>query len=121
MVAKHNKIKVGIVGGSVNPESWAIKSHIPALINHDGYELIAVSTSNQASAMNAKRTLNIEYGYDNYDELIQNKEIDLVVVSVKAPLHYEIIKESIINEKHVYSEWPLTNNINQANELTTMR
>lgn len=117
---KHNKIKVGIVGGSVNPESWAIKSHIPTLINHDNYELIAVSTSNQASAMNAKRTLNIKYGYDNYDELIQNKEIDLVMVSVKAPLHYEIIKESIRNQKHVYSEWPLTNDINQAKELTTM-
>lgn len=120
MVVKHNKIKVGIVGGSVNPESWAIKSHIPALINHNDYELVAVSTSNQASVMNAKRTLNIKYGYDNYHELIQNKEIDLVVVSVKAPLHYEIIKESIKNQKHVYSEWPLTNNINQAKELTTM-
>jgi predicted dehydrogenase len=120
MVAKHNKIKVGIVGGSVNPESWAIKSHLPALINHDDYELIAVSTSNQESAINAKRILNIKYGYVNYDALIQNKEIDLVVVSVKAPLHYEIIKESIKNQKHVYSEWPLTNNINQAKELTNM-
>lgn len=119
-MTKHTKIKVGIVGGSVNPESWAIKSHIPALFNNDDFELVAVSTSNQTSAMNAKRTLKIKYSYDNYHELIQNKEIDLVVISIKAPLHYEIIKESIIKQKHVYSEWPLTNNINQATELTTM-
>lgn len=119
-MTKHNKIKVGIVGGSVNPESWAIKSHIPALLNNDNYELLAVSTSNKASAMNAKGTLNIKYGYDNYHELIQNKEIDLVVISVKAPLHYDIIKEAIMNKKHIYSEWPLTNDINQSKELTIM-
>ncbi|MEK3833249.1 Gfo/Idh/MocA family protein [Paenibacillus sp. FSL R7-0128] len=114
------KIKVGIVGGSVNPESWAIKSHIPVLKNNEQYDLMAVSTSNPASAKQAKEVLDIKYAYDHYQELVQNPEIDLVVVSVKAPWHYEILKEAIKHHKHVYSEWPLTNHIRQSQELTML-
>lgn len=114
------KIKVGIVGGSVNPQSWAIKSHIPALLHNQYCQLTAVSTSSRESAEKAKQVLHIQYGYDNYHSLMKNKDIDAVVVSVKAPLHYEIIKEAIENKKHVYSEWPLTNDIHRSQELAAM-
>ncbi|EGO2513963.1 Gfo/Idh/MocA family oxidoreductase, partial [Enterococcus faecalis] len=113
-------IKVGIVGGSANPKSWAINSHIPALQKNKNFELIAVSTSTKESAMEAKKLFQTKYAYDSYHKLIRNTEIDLVVVSVKVEFHYEIIKKALLYKKHVYSEWPLTSSLEQSKELVEL-
>lgn len=114
------RIKVGIVGGSVNPKSWAINSHIPALQKNKNFELIAISTSNKDSAIKAKKLFQTKYAYDNYHQLIRNSEIDLVVVSVKVEFHFGIIKEALLHKKHVYSEWPLTPDLEQTKELVEL-
>jgi Predicted dehydrogenases and related proteins len=115
-----HKLNIGIVGGSANPQSWAIHSHIPAILESPYCELIAVSTSNMESAKKAQQLFKTKYAYDNYEELIHNIEIDLVIVSVKVGEHYPILKEALLQNKHVYSEWPLTTTIEQALELTEL-
>ncbi|WP_338112968.1 Gfo/Idh/MocA family protein [Paenibacillus macerans] len=100
------KIRTGIIGGSLNNQ-WASRTHIPALTQSTCHEITAIATSNMASAKESAAALGVTQAFDDYRELVRSENVDLVVVSVKVPHHYEMIKEAIAAGKHVYSEWPL--------------
>ena len=44
----------------------------------------------------------------------------MVVVSVKVPHHYDLIKPALEAGKDVFVEWPLAANLAQAEELTQL-
>lgn len=113
------KIGVGIIGASPsNPYSWAVNSHIPAIkALSDDYELKAVSTSRQTTAKEAQNKFGVP-GFDNHLDLINHPGVDLVVVAVKVPYHHEIISAALDAGKMVFSEWPLGNGLDEAEELT---
>jgi predicted dehydrogenase len=113
-----HKIGVGIIGGSVT--SWAAVAHIPALKLLDGFELVAVSTTNQASAQEAAIKFGFKHAFDNEHDLVSCPEVDLVVISVKVPHHYRLAKTAIEGGKMLYCEWPLGNGTTEATELTTL-
>lgn len=55
--------------------------------------------------------------YTDYDELIQNKEIDAVLVSTPVNTHYEIARNALAAKKHVLIEKPATLDIRQLIDL----
>lgn len=113
------KIGVGIIGASPsNPYSWAVNAHIPSIkALPDDYELRAVSTSRQITAKEAEKKFGVP-GFDNHLDLINHPGVDLVVVTVKVPYHHEIISAALDAGKMVFSEWPLANGLDEAEELT---
>lgn len=113
------KIRTGIIGGSLNNQ-WASKTHIPALTRSANHEITAIATSNMATARESAAKLGVAHAFDDYRELVRSGNVDLVVVSVKVPHHYEMIKEAITAGKHVYSEWPLTVTPEEAEELAEL-
>jgi predicted dehydrogenase len=113
------KIGVGIIGASPsNPYSWAVNTHIPSIkALPDDYELIAVSTSRQTTAKEAEKKFGVP-GFDNHLDLINYPGVDLVVVTVKVPYHHEIISAALDAGKMVFSEWPLANGLDEAENLS---
>lgn len=111
-----SKIGVGIVGASTLNPGWATFAHIPALRVLPDYELRAVSTSNKKSAAAAAEALGVE-AFDNHEALIAHPGIDLVVVTVKVPLHHQIVSAALGAGKMVFSEWPLGNGWDEAEDL----
>jgi predicted dehydrogenase len=118
-------IGVGIIGASPGG-SWAAHTHVPALQALPDYELRAVATSRRESADAAAAAYGMAaYGiaaydlsaYDNAAELIADPGVDLVVVAVKVPQHFELISQALAAGKMVYSEWPLGVDLAQATEL----
>lgn len=112
------KIGVGIIGASpLNPNSWAMKAHIPAIkaLSED-YELRAVSTSRRESAEAAEKTFEVP-AFDNHQDLVNHPDVDLVVVTVKVPDHHELITAALDAGKMVFSEWPLGNGLAEAEDL----
>jgi hypothetical protein len=85
------KIGVGIVG--VTPgRSWAAIAHIPALrALSDRFEVVALSTTKQSSADAAAKQFDVPEAYDNHALLVSNPRVDLVVVTVKVPAHFELV------------------------------
>lgn len=107
------KIGVGIIG--VEPgRSWSAMAHIPALRSLPQYRLAALGTTRQESADAAARAYGIEHAFDNHQALVSHPEVDLVVVSVKVPHHFELVSAAIAAGKSVYSEWPLGNGLEEA-------
>lgn len=112
-------IKTGIIGASLN-NHWASQTHIPALQMSARHCITAVATSRMESALESAAALGGVQAFINLYELCESPEVDLVVISIKVPFHYEAIKAAIGAGKHIYCEWPLTVTAAQAEELAVL-
>ncbi len=106
-------IRVGIVGAG----GWAGASHLPALAALDGYEVTAVATTNQASADKVAAAHGVPLAFADAGTLAAHPDVDLVVVSVKASGHAQVIRAALEAGKHVLSEWPLGVDAAEAQDL----
>jgi predicted dehydrogenase len=117
---KTDKIKVGIIG--LNPDGqWASTSHLPALRHlSDTFEIIGVANSTHESAVKAANVLQIPIAFEHPAALIASAEIALVVITVKVPYHYDLVKAALEAGKHVYCEHPLGNGLIETEELAAI-
>lgn len=54
------------------------------------------------------------------EELLADDEIDAVVVATEASSHYDITKACLLNNKHVLVEKPMTNTVEEGEELVKL-
>ncbi|MFF0268866.1 Gfo/Idh/MocA family protein [Kribbella sp. NPDC004536] len=109
-------MRVGIIGAS--PErGWALRAHIPALRMLPEFELVAVSTSREATARRAAEVFGVPYAFTSATELARHPDVELVVVTVKVSGHAELVREAVAAGKDVYCEWPLALSVAEAVEL----
>src|SRR5437867_2328050 len=114
------RIRVGIIGA--NPDrGWAAVAHIPALksLSHD-FEITALSTSRRESADAASKLFGVPLAFDNHQELVNSGGVDVVVVTVKVPYHFELATAALEAGKAVYCEWPLGNGLKEAETLAAL-
>jgi predicted dehydrogenase len=108
-----NRIRVGIVGA--NPSrGFASIAHIPALQALPDFEISAVCTTRQDSADAAAKHFGVPLAFSDAEKLARDPAVDLVTVSVKVPDHYLPVMAAIEAGKHVYCEWPLGRNTDEA-------
>jgi predicted dehydrogenase len=111
-----DKIRVGIVGA--NPQrGFASIAHIPALQALPQFEIAAVCTTNRQSAEAAARHYGVALAFADAAELAHHPGVDLVTVSVKVPDHYPAVMAAIEAGKHVYCEWPLGRDTDEAVQM----
>lgn len=115
-----NRIRVGFIG--LNPDShWASASHIPALkFLADDFEIVGVANTTYESAKRASEALQIPCAFLNAEALINSPDIDLVIITVKVPHHFELVKTALESGKHVYCEHPLGNGLEETRLLAEM-
>jgi predicted dehydrogenase len=78
------------------------------------FEISAVCTTRQDSADAAATHCGVPLAFCDAEKLAQHPDIDLVTVSVKVPDHYQPVMAAIEAGKHVYCEWPLGRNTDEA-------
>ena len=79
---------VGIIGLSVDPSAWATAAHVSPLKSaplNEKFKLLAVGTSSPATAKKAAEThgISVDKAYSSAEDIANDKDVDLVVVSVK--------------------------------------
>jgi predicted dehydrogenase len=112
-MAASSKIRVGIVGA--NPSrGFASIAHIPALKALPEFEITAICTTRQDSAETAARHFAVPLAFSDAEKLARHPDVDLVTVSVKVPDHYLPVMAAIEAGKHVYCEWPLGRDADEA-------
>lgn len=113
-------IKVGFIG--LNPDShWASLAHIPALKSLDSkFEVVGVANSTYESAKKTAQALNLKHAFETPFDLVKSDEIDLVVVTVKVPHHFELVSAALNAGKNVHCEWPLGNGLEEAKKLAAL-
>jgi predicted dehydrogenase len=106
-------LRLGIIGA--NPErGWAARTHLPAAAASDDVELVAVATTRIESATAAARRFGARSAYADPLRLIADPRVEAVTVAVNVPDHFALVRAALEAGKHVYSEWPLGVNTDQA-------
>lgn len=109
-------IGVGILGA--NPDrGWAARAHIPAIAALPEFALTAVATTRKDSAEAARTRFGARHAFTDARSLAAHPDVDLVVVTVKVPMHVELVTAALDAGKHVYCEWPLTTTAAEAAAL----
>lgn len=113
-------LRVGFIG--LNPDShWAATAHLPALnALQDKFCIVGVANSSFASAQKTANALNLPLAFTNPQQLVESSEIDVVVITVKVPHHFELVSAALMAGKHVYCEWPLGNGLEEAQVLAEL-
>jgi predicted dehydrogenase len=109
-------IRVGMVG--ITPDrGFSSIAHMPALQLLPGFEVVAVCTTRQETAMAAARHYGVPWAFSDPMQLAQHPDVDLVTVCVKVPDHFMPVMAAIEAGKHVYSEWPLGRTTAEAMQM----
>lgn len=108
-----NKINVAVIGFGMSGRQF----HLPALIENKHYYVKKVMTRNiinQNDLKNDYPTVNL---ITSFEEAINDKEIDLIVIATANDVHYEYTKKALLKGKHVVCEKPFVETYQMAKEL----
>src|SRR5213593_838929 len=110
---------VGIIG--VSPvRGWAATAHIPALRALPKYEIRALSAHTAESARAAGEAFGVRAVFSDHEQLLTRPDVDVVAVTVKAPLHRELVSAALAAGKAVYCEWPLGRDRDEARAMAAL-
>lgn len=104
---------VGITPG----RGFSSIAHMPALQGLPEFEVVALCTTRQESADAAAKHYNVPLAFADPVKMAQHPDVDLVTVCVKVPDHYDPVMAAIEAGKHVYCEWPLGRNTEEASRM----
>ena len=114
-----DKIRLGVIGANAT-RGWAPRSHLPAIAASPEFELTAVCTTRLESAEESARQYGARLAFHDYRDMLSHPEIDAVAVVVRVPSHYQPTRDALEAGKHVYTEWPLSANLAEAQELAIL-
>jgi predicted dehydrogenase len=93
---------------------------VPALDALPDYELLAVCTAHADTAQASASAFKAELAFSNFDEMIAQPDIDLVVVVVRVPRHLDLVMKALQAGKAVFCEWPLGATVAEAEQMADL-
>lgn len=88
--------------------------HAPFLETHPGFQLYAVWERSKKAVREAYPEV---ISYNNYEDLLADKAIDLVIVNTPNYTHYDFSRAALLAGKHVVVEKAFTVTVEQAEDL----
>jgi len=108
-------LKVGIIGlGRI------VKSIFEALNFSDEIIISSVASRDIEKAKNISFQYGIPYYFDSYEDLIKSSHVDAVYIALPNSLHAKYCKLSLINQKPVICEKPITTSSVEFEELLAL-
>ena len=101
--------RVGIIGAG-----WIAHKMAISLAPLDGYEVSAIASRSLEKATIFAREHGIGKAYGSYEELVSDKDIDLVYIATPHSHHFDHAMLAINHHKHVLVEKAFTANARQA-------
>lgn len=104
-------IRIGIIGAGF----WGEK-HADAINSLQGVQLVASNRTNP-EALDAFITKYGGRGYTNYQELLDDKQVDAVVIATPHHLHTPIVLDAATAGKHILLEKPMAPNLEECDQI----
>lgn len=109
-----NNIKTAIIGaGFMGP------AHTEAL-RRLGINVVGILGVDETESVKAAEKLNLPKAYKSWDEVLQDKDVDVVHLTTPNKLHYQMAKDALNAGKHVMCEKPLAMNSKESSELAEL-
>ncbi|MEI9910031.1 MAG: Gfo/Idh/MocA family oxidoreductase [Bacteroidota bacterium] len=113
MSKKATIIKTGICSYGMSGKLF----HAPFIEAHPGCDLSAIVERNKDDSRERYPGSKL---YRSVEELIADKELQLIVVNTPTHLHFEQVRMALLAGKHVVVEKPFTITVKEAEELTAL-
>jgi len=101
--SQSDKLKVGIIGLG-NIARWV---HLPNVSKHPNLILKGVCTPKGYKAKHLGIRFRSEYCSTDYQEVVRDPDINLVMICTRHDLHFQIATEALRAGKHVFVEKPM--------------
>jgi predicted dehydrogenase len=98
-----SKVRWGILGAA----KIAIEKVIPAMQQSDLCEIVAIASRDADKAARAASQLGIPAYYNNYEQLLQNENIDAIYIPLPNDMHVPWAIKALKHNKHVLCEKPI--------------
>lgn len=105
-------LKVGVAGAG-----HLGKIHLKLLKESKLYDLIGFYDTDKSGAQSISKDLGYAY-YEDYEKLLN--DIDVIDIVTPTLSHFKMAKQAIEAGKHVFIEKPITNTIEEADELLAL-
>lgn len=96
-------IRVGLIGAG----SFAIGTHLPNLQSLKQYEIHAICSRSGSKAQDLAKQFGAAYGTTDYQQVLADPDIDLVMICTRHHLHGPMVLESLKAGKNTFVEKPL--------------
>ncbi len=104
------KIVTALVGYGMSGQVF----HLPQLIQHPHYTIKTVMTRNIENQLKIKTISPTICIVRDFDEILNDPEIALVILAVSNDVHYEYTKRALLKNKHVICEKPFVQTVEEA-------
>ena len=108
------KMNIGIIGAGVVAERI-----INASNKHPRANIKGIYDVNLNKLKEVTEKYNLQ-AVDSYNDLLQDKDIDIIYLAVPPKYHYPIAMEILKTDKHFLCEKPLANSTDEAREMYTV-
>lgn len=115
LIIMTKKIRIGFIG-----TGFARKVQIPAFAMCEDVEFTAIASANLENAERVAKEFNIPHFTDNWREVVESENVDLVCITTPPNLHYEQTLYALQHNKHILCEKPMAMNIAEAEEMTKL-
>lgn len=102
------KYNVGFVGAGLQAAR-----RIPVVLNHELTQMAGIASKSDEKLQSLAQKYSLKI-YKNWQELVKDPQVDLVVVCTYPDSHAEIAIEAVKNGKHVLCEKPLSKTIEEG-------
>ncbi|MFI3229242.1 MAG: ThuA domain-containing protein [Bacillota bacterium] len=110
------KLNVGVVGCG-NISKIYFKNLTTVFKNTN---VVACCDMDEAKLKHAKDTYNIPKAYNNVDDILADKDIDVILNITFPKAHHDVCKRALLAGKHVYVEKPFSMSKEQGDELVAL-
>ena len=108
-----NQINVGIIG-----TGWCGGIRANACADNPLVDKLYIAESNKERLQELKKSLKLESSTDNWNELIDNKNIDTIIISATPETtHFPMALAALKAGKNVFLEKPIATTLKEAEEL----
>lgn len=105
------KFNWGIVG-----TGW-IGSEMGDALNRVHGTIYGVCDATLDGAKNYQMKYGVEHVYESYEQMLKDEKIDIVYIATPHNMHYEMIKQGLDYNKHIFCEKAITVNDKQLEEV----
>ena len=106
-------INTGIIGFGVGGNTF----HAPIINTTGGFKIHKIRARKESEIMLARQRYPDAVITDSSDDIINDPEIELVVITTPNDLHYSLAKQALLAGKHVIVDKPFTITTSDADDL----
>jgi predicted dehydrogenase len=110
------KIRLALAGlGSVSQRG--ILPHLAQADALERVDLVACCDVVPGRATETARVFGWSEAYDDYDQMIAQADVDIVLIATPIPAHYDQIMKALRHGRHVYAQKTMTTTLAEANDV----